>query len=112
MREFGIAALLLLAIASSAAACDPRRMPPAYFDHEPTVPYKVFEWDVDMLLAACGGGYFPNPGGCAEKVADDLWYIYLSASSKSKKCLLRHEKGHVNGWEHSAMSSTKGREPK
>jgi len=99
-------------MSSGAMACDARHLPPAYFDHEPTVPYKVFKWDADMLLSVCGGGYFPNPGGCAERVSDDMWFIYLKATAKSPECLLRHEKGHVNGWEHSAFSSSKGREPK
>lgn len=109
-----IVVLLTLVTATDAWACNPIKMPPAYFDHEPNVPYRVFVWDEDMLLAACGGGYFPSPGGCSDRVSDDMWYIYLNATMQhaESECVLRHEKGHVNGWVHSPLSSNAGRPAK
>ena len=109
MRVLTLSVLLVLAMLCSASACDPRRLPPAYFDHEPTVPYKVFMWDEEILRGVCWGRYNPSLGGCAERVSDEMWFIYLLATMTNPECVLRHEKGHVNGWEHSPVSSAKGR---
>jgi hypothetical protein len=97
----------------SAIACDPRSLPPAYFDHEPTVGYKVYEWDDEMLSSLCDGGQYRNLGGCAEQVSDDFWYIYIAAGlDVGRDCLLRHEKGHVNGWLHNDGWPMEGRPPR
>lgn len=84
-----LGALYLVTAPVQALTC---RVPPAIYDHEPSRPYRVIQ--------------DPKLVGNAFTTRDRSTIIIpLRATSAWKRCYLRHEKGHVNGWggSHSGM---------
>src|SRR5215510_12207578 len=76
-------------LVSSSAAC---WLPPKKYDYEPRIPYVV---RYAYIL--------PQAHGIAEPpmVVGDPWIIYIDPRTPlGVACVLRHEKGHVNGWHH------------
>lgn len=99
-----LVALFLTLLASPALAeCPARMLPPAYFDHEPTKMYTVFMEPGEMMSWTCGTLASGLPMyGCAQEVEDGIFFIHVLSTMEEERiqCVLRHEKGHVNGWSH------------
>lgn len=105
MVRWALAIAVVVQFAGQAQAwnfCDARYVPPAVFDREPSVKYSVIKVPDDMLAGFCGIYGNPTLGACAEQVSADEWWIKVRASLTGSEltCVLRHEKGHLNGWEH------------
>jgi hypothetical protein len=82
-------------------------MPPAQYDHEPTVPYRVHYVSQAFANELCGANlrearrYKPDAriAGCTDTLTNDI-YISRDFSPETRVYILRHEKAHVNGWVH------------
>jgi len=64
-------------------------LPPHEYDHEPTHPYTIVYGWWPRPYASIGGNVIHMPN----KYAKQIMY-----RNQSYKCLIRHEKGHINGW--------------
>jgi len=64
-------------------------LPPEQYDHEPKKPYRVVYGWWPRPYATIGGDVIHMPN----KIAKQLIY-----PNQTYECLIRHEKGHVNGW--------------
>lgn len=82
-------------------------MPPVLFDHEPSQDYRILTSDqatVDRmcsrdLSAARRTDAGARVMGCSRIGGNVIWIVKgLSAGTRAK--VLRHEKGHLNGWYH------------
>lgn len=105
MMRVALAIAVVLQFAGQAQAwnfCDAKYVPPAEFDREPSVEYSVIEVPDDMLPGFCGLYGYPTLGGCAEQLSETEWWIKVRSSLTPGEldCVLRHEKGHLNGWDH------------
>jgi hypothetical protein len=104
-RFWALVAVLAIAVAfwlmvSSAFAN--WQMPPARFDHEPTVPYEVRYRSAQVLNFYCGeDAMHPKVGGCAIIDKGRCWItIAAHFGRQDRASVLRHEKAHCNGWRH------------
>jgi hypothetical protein len=82
--------------------CDQKYIPPAEYDYEPTSKYQVFQFPAEWIVEICGAPGRPTLGGCTAEVSPGTWWIRIrdNLSPTELACVLRHEKGHVNGWVH------------
>lgn len=85
---------VLMVSSAQALSC---RVPPARYDHEPSRPYRVIQ---DPALV----------GNALTTLDRSTIIIPANATPAWKRCYLRHEKGHVNGWggSHRGMRNLKG----
>ena len=94
MRPIFLALLIAAqAFTATASECRTRDMPPAAFDHEPTVPYTVSEWDADMLVAVCEVPEYRRDDlrGCAMDVGPTsdgkpFFWIYVRKGADDMDC--------------------------
>ncbi|MGE5165128.1 MAG: hypothetical protein ACM3IH_14040 [Sphingobacteriales bacterium] len=70
----------------SAAQC----IPPARYDHEPKKHYSVRNLSPQDMAALCSGAK-----GCT---IDRVIFLRNDLPPEWRACVLRHEKGHLNGW--------------
>ena len=98
--------LILIVFAAGMAAW---LMPPARFDHEPTRPYEVRYRQAALFDMYCGTNH-PKVGGCAVE-KDGTCYITIrqELGRTARAAVLRHEKGHCNGWPRSHPIETAAR---
>lgn len=75
-------------------------MPPKQYVHEPTVPYRIERVDPDVLIANCGQKPNETVLGCYVAWYNSTIYLRNDMSADAERLVLRHEIGHVNGWEH------------
>lgn len=90
-----IASLVIAASLSSFA-------PPVGYDYEPTQSYTVTELPADMMRVACRSGQFAQnriPYGCTYRSTSQI-FILESLRGSDYDIILRHEKAHLNGWDH------------
>jgi len=78
-------------------------LPPAEYDREPAVKYEVIETPWHKVDALCPGHEFERVLACARDFGPLGWTIVMPKRDGSLlgddwKLLLRHEKGHINGW--------------
>lgn len=98
--------LLGLLFATAAQARDfctyPDIVPPAIYDHEPTVPYKIYDVPMWFLQEVACPGKLAMRAGCAFSTGDGFYHIYIrdDVTAEERACVLRHEKAHLNGWKH------------
>lgn len=64
-------------------------LPPHEYDHEPVQPYTIKYGWWPRPYAQIGGNVIRMP---------NRWMKPLLYRNQSYKCLIRHEKGHLNGW--------------
>lgn len=76
-------------------------MPPAEFDHEPTVPYRVEMVEPERITGICGYQFGKQVLGCYVWWCNSTIYLRSDMDAGATALALRHEKGHVNGWSHS-----------
>lgn len=110
---FTISTVLISTSAYGWTWCDSDKLPPSVFDHEPVVSYEIIEDPVDSIVPDCLLDGFPakDLAGCAYSPNinswpfGDTWTIYIKndLSPTEKECVLRHEKAHINGWEHEPL---------
>lgn len=83
-------------------------MPPAQYDHRPTVPYSVHYATPAVIAKECRGldlmvAQLTNPKaralGCTDLGTMEIW-IDNSLSPSLRAKVMRHERAHVNGWRH------------
>jgi len=81
-------------------------LPQPRYDHEPTVKYEIIEVPWHKVQRVCTG-YDPDLHGrmlaCARNFGPLGWTIVMPKRDGSLlgddwSRLLRHEKGHINGW--------------
>lgn len=89
--------------------------PPARFDHEPKIPYKIYYMGAAELRKACFAKWYHigllagctkvlvGPDRCAifilkYDVPNTGWPISDIAPIITKKMMIQHEKAHCNGW--------------
>ena len=75
-------------------------MPPQKFTHEPTVAYRVEMVDPDYLVEVCGQRRDTIVLGCYVAWWKRTIFLRNDMTEDAKRLVLRHEIGHVNGWEH------------
>lgn len=73
--------------------------PPAQFDYEPVYQYQVKTVTPDELLEWCGRLPFNVQLACWNEWSGTI-YIRDDLTDDARSHILRHEKGHVNGWAH------------
>lgn len=90
---------LMLALLTTPALASGIAMPPARYDHEPAKHYGVIPASQARLNSLCK----PPPGmkavGCTV-AAMRMIYILDTLGPKKRALVLRHERGHINGWKH------------
>lgn len=85
--------------------------PPAQYDREPRVPYTVIKASSETVDRICRTGLAgiglktgDDYRGCALPPVDGkTWRIYIVKGGykcASEEAIIRHEKGHLNGWRH------------
>jgi hypothetical protein len=87
-----------LAIAASLASF----MPPAQFDYEPRQAYTVTEFSAPMLKIVCRSGQYAGgrvPYACTYRSLNAI-FILNTLTGANRDIILRHEKAHLNGWNH------------
>lgn len=74
-------------------------MPPAQYDHPPTHPLRVITIEAREIQAACPG--FP-PGLLLSCWNYDKEVVYVrdDLTPRARAKVIRHERGHANGWRH------------
>jgi len=73
-------------------------LPPAQYDHAPTVAYTVDVLPKEQFDATCGVERAPRYKlGCTIDWLDAI-FIRDDLSDDAFKRVLRHEIGHINGW--------------
>lgn len=71
-------------------------MPPPRYDHEPTRPYAVQHVsEAYMRRMGCKGFQIV---GCT--LLDRYVLLHENLTPEAAAIVLRHELGHINGWEH------------
>lgn len=98
-----LATFLMSGPAAAWSFCQESFLPPPEWDHEPTKPYQVTKFPKDWIPSLCGEDWYPAAlyGGCVEEVGGEHWItVRDDLLPMEMDCLLRHEKAHVNGWEH------------
>lgn len=86
LRSIAICLLLAGCVTTGATSCNP----PARFDFEPKHYYvrSVSPTDFGLICSHLGQGCTIGP----------TIYLRNDLSKEWRKCVLRHEKGHINGW--------------
>lgn len=78
------------------------RLPPMRYIHEPTQPYTVLRADEELLREKCNPGIWalaPTPLACAVIETNEIVIRnYLHGGERMLRCILVHEKAHLNGW--------------
>lgn len=79
-------------------------MPPAKYDHEPRRPYSVHYVDQMTANQVCASklreaARGSNIWGCAVPLMNTIFVLETLPPNK-RKLVLRHERGHLNGWKH------------
>lgn len=99
--------LLIIALVLVLATPCPRaqnttcfRMPPMRYIHEPTMPYVIHYVAPEDLHDLCNPGIWaaaPTPQACTFM---DTRVVYIPTDVKGLelRCLIMHEKAHLNGW--------------
>lgn len=99
-----LAAFALLAMTGVSVAqnvsCFPTQPPMRYW-HEPTQPYTMQFVDDDTLQRTCGNNsaFALRVLGCAMVETGEI-YILDDLPPLVKRCVIKHEKAHLNGWSH------------
>lgn len=75
-------------------------MPPRRFVHEPTVPYRIERVSPERIVAICGQKEGQTVLGCYVGWYNSTIYLRTDMTADAARLVLRHELGHVNGWEH------------
>ncbi len=70
-------------------------LPPEIFDHEPKQAYAVMYAPQDEMAALCGWETI----ACA-RPAKRIIIVSKNLRGAALARVLRHEKGHLNGWRH------------
>lgn len=77
-------------------------LPPAQFDYEPSALYRIERMSAAKIATICrplaaGLMYY----GCHKRMGQSHWILINDQLSPEAAALvLRHEKAHVNGWQH------------
>lgn len=80
--------------------------PPAIYDHAPTVAYSVEEVNAETLRAMVDLlGDVPDDwiicGATVTAAGETVVFLLKDLpEGAARNAVLRHERGHVNGWEH------------
>jgi hypothetical protein len=77
-------------------------LPPLAFDHAPTQSYRVETAPARIVKAVCHSHQVGKLVIACSFEARGRWVIYLrdDLTPRQYEVVLRHEKAHVNGWEH------------
>lgn len=73
-------------------------LPPRQYDYEPSRSYVVQYVSEEELKQFCNPPFGYRIVGCT--VLDRYILILEDMTDEAKAHVLRHEKGHVNGWNH------------
>ena len=87
---------VVLGVAPASAAR--YEMPPSRFDHEPAMHYEVRYRLASVFKMYCGTSHH-KVGGCTV-VENGVCYVTIreELGARDRADVLRHEKGHCNGW--------------
>lgn len=88
-----------------ASYCDDKHLPPAEFDHEPTVPYLVQKVPSFGVNYMCNMQWAPlgAVGACVDfqdEGDEPIIWVRDDLTPTEYACVIRHERAHVNGWRH------------
>jgi hypothetical protein len=99
--KVSMAVLSTLVLAGMSALPAAVTLPPPQYDHEPKVKYEIIEVPWHKVAEVCPGR--GREGACAVDFGPLGWTIVMPERDGSFLAddwgrLLRHEKGHLNGW--------------
>lgn len=100
MRTLATLILLCLTQQTFAQNLACGRPPPMRYQHEPTEPYTIHYVEPEDLRKHCNRGlwnYAPTPGACTLMDTREV-FIPNDISGLRLRCVLIHEKAHLNGW--------------
>lgn len=102
MRYLAILLMALVATPAFAGTCSYADRPPPKYDYEPKHAYetvRVSAWTLDILLGKRKTGV--THCGLTLPASNKVYMLdTITTNSVAWNKVLRHEKGHLNGWRH------------
>lgn len=81
--------------AAFALACLTHFAPPKEYDFEPTKPYQIATLPLPLVAKACG-----RPAMACTLIFRRVIVLSDGLKGDDRAAILRHEKAHLNGWQH------------